>query len=235
MSANANSIPKTPKRIVSKLSQNCLKIVSWEMAPEMPPKMPLKVGGPPARNFIFQWADRDHRDHRDHREMASHAAAPGHWPVRRQCFRAWPLACAKAMLPLLATGPCEARKPIPGAKHLPGTIPVVSVVPAVPVAGPSPAKRPRAYLDHRPVAMPSASRLPRPPARCHAIGLAPTPATGKSPGHQPNQQMVSTPYAANRRSPVTTGSPFDSAMAMIARSAGSRWWSGNWADLTRVA
>ena len=31
--------------------------------------------------------------------------------------------------------------PNPSAKHLPGTIPVVSVVPAVPVAGASPAKR----------------------------------------------------------------------------------------------
>ena len=33
------------------------------MTSEMPPKMPLKVGGPPARNFIFQWADRDHRQY----------------------------------------------------------------------------------------------------------------------------------------------------------------------------
>ena len=44
---------------------------------------PLPVDGPPARNFIFQWADQDTQDTQDTQDVASHAAAPGHWLDRR--------------------------------------------------------------------------------------------------------------------------------------------------------
>ena len=46
---------------------------------------PLPVDGPPARHFIFQWADQDRQDSQNPQDMASRACAPGcrldrrHW------------------------------------------------------------------------------------------------------------------------------------------------------------
>ena len=90
----------------------------------------------------------------------------------------------QAMLPLSATGPCEAREPIPSAKHLPGTIPVVSAVPAVPVAGSSPAKRPGAYLGHWRAALLPAQ------APASAIGALPCYRPALATKH-PDEQMAS--------------------------------------------
>ena len=149
----ANRIADRRRRIVSKLSQFCLKNVSWNCR--------WKLAGPPARSASIQWLDRPRgvppsSGWTAREEFHFPAGGPGPpGPPRppgngKPCCRSWPLARAKAMLPLPATGPCEAREPILGAKHLPGTIPEVSVVPVVPVAGASPAKRPGAYSGHWP-------------------------------------------------------------------------------------
>ena len=161
-------------------------ISSWRAARK---GMPLEVGGPPARNFIFQWAGRDHRDHRDHREMASHACAPGHWLDRRHWDNGRLARCVDCQstasgLPMDVNRPpmvrpCNAQdarcpsKPVPGAKPPPGTIPVVSVVPAVPVAGSCPAKRPCAYPGHRQVP------LSREAARAYPARAFPLPQEGR--------------------------------------------------------
>jgi len=66
--------------------------------------------------------------------------------------------------------------PIPDAERLPGAIPVVSVVPAVSVAGAGLAKRPCAYPGHRPAAfVPRSGLVPAQPTARRQDGGAPYP------------------------------------------------------------
>ena len=157
----------------------------WKFAGR-PRGLPLEVGGPPARIAIFQWAGQDRQDSQDPQEMASHAAALGHWLDRRHWDNGRLARCMDCQWPANATRKMRVVPvlPIPGAKHLSGTfLGVLGVLfvlakALVPRSGLAPAPAtglclsPSTCPGHRPV--PFAQRLPRPSARAFPYGASPT-------------------------------------------------------------
>ena len=174
----------------------------WELA-DRPQGVPLEVGGPPARDSIFQRADQDTRDTQDTQDRADAwcEALPMHRSIagakRFQCtvvgVLGVPGVLAKALVPRSGQAPTSATGlRISALSHAPVNRrrealsmyrPRCLGCPGCPGQGTGPAKRPSAYPGLRPAPfIPSRLELAdRPQGISFSSGRARTPGTPRTP------------------------------------------------------